>query len=56
MMTESLSSLEAATVKFLSRCCWCHPTNQKLLAVVLCDVISQQRSQGQWTRLCCLCL
>uniref|UniRef100_A0A1B6HP87 UBC core domain-containing protein n=2 Tax=Homalodisca liturata TaxID=320908 RepID=A0A1B6HP87_9HEMI len=47
MMSESLSSLESATVKFLSRCCWGHPTNQKLLANVLCDVISQQRTHGE---------
>ncbi|XP_054283105.1 baculoviral IAP repeat-containing protein 6 [Macrosteles quadrilineatus] len=47
MMSESFNTLETATVKFLSRCCWCHPTNQKLLAVVLCNVISQQRTQGE---------
>lgn len=49
MMSESVSALELATVKFLSRCCWCHPANQKLLANVLCDVISQQKTQGSPT-------
>ncbi|XP_023289754.1 baculoviral IAP repeat-containing protein 6 isoform X3 [Orussus abietinus] len=40
---ESYTSLENATIKFLARCCWCHPVNQKLLAELLTDVISQQR-------------
>ncbi|XP_012256631.2 baculoviral IAP repeat-containing protein 6 isoform X2 [Athalia rosae] len=40
----SYSSLESAMIKFLSRCCWCHPVNQKLLAELLTDVISQQRT------------
>ncbi|XP_054010480.1 baculoviral IAP repeat-containing protein 6 isoform X1 [Hylaeus anthracinus] len=40
----SYSSLESAMIKFLSRCCWCHLENQKLLAELLTDVISQQRT------------
>ncbi|XP_046485616.1 baculoviral IAP repeat-containing protein 6 isoform X2 [Neodiprion pinetum] len=40
----SYSGLESAMIKFLSRCCWCHPVNQKLLAEVLTDVILQQRT------------
>ncbi|XP_076225750.1 BIR repeat containing ubiquitin-conjugating enzyme isoform X2 [Nomia melanderi] len=39
----SYASLESAIIKFLSRCCWCHLENQKLLAKLLTDVISQQR-------------
>lgn len=30
-------------IKFLSKCCWCHQANQKLLAELLTEVISQQR-------------
>ena len=37
-------SLESAMIKFLSRCCWCHPTNQKLLAELLTDVILQHKT------------
>ncbi|XP_015440195.1 PREDICTED: baculoviral IAP repeat-containing protein 6 [Dufourea novaeangliae] len=40
----SYASLESAMIKFLSRCCWCHLENQKLLAKLLTDVISQQRT------------
>ncbi|KAG7200149.1 hypothetical protein KM043_000587 [Ampulex compressa] len=40
----SYASLENATIKFLSRCCWCHLANQKLLAELLTNVISQQRT------------
>ncbi|XP_076667240.1 BIR repeat containing ubiquitin-conjugating enzyme isoform X2 [Andrena cerasifolii] len=40
----SYASLESAMIKFLSRCCWCHLENQKLLAELLTDVISQQRT------------
>ncbi|XP_076756528.1 BIR repeat containing ubiquitin-conjugating enzyme isoform X2 [Xylocopa sonorina] len=40
----SYASLESAMIKFLSRCCWCHFENQKLLAELLTDVISQQRT------------
>ncbi|KAJ9600172.1 hypothetical protein L9F63_009506, partial [Diploptera punctata] len=47
LTSESFSALESATVKFLSRCCWCHPTNQQLLSKVLCDVISQQKTVHQ---------
>jgi len=47
LSSESFSALESATVKFLSRCCWCHPSNQKLLSRVLCDVISQQKTVHQ---------
>lgn len=37
-------TLESAMIKFLSRCCWCHPANQKLLAELLTDVILQHRT------------
>ncbi|XP_069689782.1 baculoviral IAP repeat-containing protein 6 isoform X2 [Periplaneta americana] len=47
LISESFSALESATVKFLSRCCWCHPTNHQLLSRVLCDVISQQKTIHQ---------
>ncbi|XP_033217381.1 baculoviral IAP repeat-containing protein 6 isoform X2 [Belonocnema kinseyi] len=40
----SYRSLESAMIKFLSRCCWCHPANQKLLAELLTDVILQHRT------------
>ncbi|CAK9813280.1 Baculoviral IAP repeat-containing protein 6 [Anthophora quadrimaculata] len=40
----SYASLESAMIKFLSRCCWCHLENQRLLAELLTDVISQQRT------------
>lgn len=36
-------------IKFLSRCCWCHLENQKLLAELLTDVISQQRTTSSKT-------
>ena len=39
----SYTTLESAMIKFLSRCCWCHPANQKLLAELLTDVILQHR-------------
>ncbi|PNF18833.1 hypothetical protein B7P43_G01653, partial [Cryptotermes secundus] len=47
LTSESFSALESATVKFLSRCCWCHPSNQQLLSRVLCDVISPQKTVHQ---------
>ncbi|XP_076283788.1 BIR repeat containing ubiquitin-conjugating enzyme isoform X2 [Lasioglossum baleicum] len=40
----SYATLESAIIKFLSRCCWCHLENQKLLAKLLTDVISQQQT------------
>ncbi|XP_057338600.1 baculoviral IAP repeat-containing protein 6 isoform X3 [Microplitis mediator] len=39
----SYTKLENAVIKFLSKCCWCHPRNQKLLAELLTDVILQER-------------
>lgn len=45
----SYASLESAMIKFLSRCCWCHLENQKLLAELLTDVISQQRMTSSRT-------
>lgn len=45
----SYASLESAMIKFLSRCCWCHLENQKLLAELLTDVISQQRTTSSKT-------
>ena len=41
---ECYSRLEAAMVKFLSRCCWCHSSNQQLLARVLCNVIADHKT------------
>ncbi|XP_075222220.1 BIR repeat containing ubiquitin-conjugating enzyme isoform X2 [Lycorma delicatula] len=46
MMNDMLYKLESATVKFLSRCCWCHPNNQKLLSKVLCDVICRHKTSN----------
>lgn len=43
-ISTSYASLESAMIKFLSRCCWCHLANQKLLARLLTEVISQQRT------------
>ncbi|XP_043273976.1 baculoviral IAP repeat-containing protein 6 isoform X1 [Venturia canescens] len=43
-MNIAYSSLESAMIKFLSRCCWCHPNNQKLLSELLTNVILQQRT------------
>ncbi|XP_016842826.1 baculoviral IAP repeat-containing protein 6 isoform X2 [Nasonia vitripennis] len=40
----SYAKLEAAMIKFLSKCCWCHPANQKLLAELLTEVIIQQKT------------
>ncbi|XP_068082089.1 baculoviral IAP repeat-containing protein 6 [Anabrus simplex] len=42
LKNASYSELETLTVKFLCKCCWCHPTNQRLLSEVLCKVISKQ--------------
>jgi len=42
--SASYALLESAMIKFLSRCCWCHLANQKLLAKLLIEVISQQRT------------
>ncbi|XP_032684948.1 baculoviral IAP repeat-containing protein 6 isoform X6 [Odontomachus brunneus] len=42
-ISASYTSLESAIIKFLSRCCWCHQANQKLLAELLTEVVSQQR-------------
>nr|XP_022908652.1 baculoviral IAP repeat-containing protein 6 isoform X2 [Onthophagus taurus] len=40
--SESFAQLEEVCVRFLSKCCLCHPNNQTLLAKVLCEVIGQQ--------------
>lgn len=42
LKSETRAQLEDVCVRFLSRCCLCHPNNQRLLARVLCEVISQQ--------------
>ncbi|XP_063984704.1 baculoviral IAP repeat-containing protein 6 isoform X2 [Diachasmimorpha longicaudata] len=42
-MNMSYTRLESAMITFLSRCCWCHPNNQKLLSELLNDVILTQR-------------
>lgn len=44
LRTEAHTELEEVCVRFLSKCSLCHPTNQKLLAKVLCEVISSQTS------------
>ena len=45
-MNLSYAKLETATIKFLSKCCWCHQDNQDLLAELLTEVIIQQNSPG----------
>ncbi|GAB6020665.1 hypothetical protein CHUAL_003335 [Chamberlinius hualienensis] len=42
LTSQQTSMLEVATIRFLTRCCWCHPHNQQLLAKVLCGVINRQ--------------
>lgn len=42
LRTEAHTQLEEVCVRFLSKCCLCHPSNQVLLAKVLCEVIAQQ--------------
>lgn len=42
LKSEVHTQLEDVCVRFLSKCCLCHAKNQKLLARVLCEVISQQ--------------
>lgn len=42
LKSETHAHLEDVCVTFLARCCLCHSNNQKLLARVLCEVISQQ--------------
>nr|CAH7748378.1 unnamed protein product [Callosobruchus chinensis] len=42
LQSEAHVQLEEVCVKFLSKCCLCHPTNQARLAKVLCDVIYLQ--------------
>ncbi|KAG5886808.1 hypothetical protein JTB14_031450 [Gonioctena quinquepunctata] len=42
LQTEAHVHLEEVCVKFLSKCCLCHATNQARLARVLCDVIYLQ--------------
>jgi baculoviral IAP repeat-containing protein 6 len=39
----SYAKLESAMIKFLSKCCWCHPANQELLAEFLKEVIISQK-------------
>ncbi|XP_045481363.1 baculoviral IAP repeat-containing protein 6 [Harmonia axyridis] len=40
--SETNVQLEEMYIKFLSKCCLCHPPNQNRLAKVLCEVISLQ--------------
>ncbi|KAL3288526.1 hypothetical protein HHI36_002967 [Cryptolaemus montrouzieri] len=40
--SETHVHLEEMCIKFLSKCCLCHPSNQNRLAKVLCEVISLQ--------------
>lgn len=40
--SETNVHLEEMYIKFLSKCCLCHPRNQVRLAKVLCEVISQE--------------
>lgn len=44
IQSEAHVHLEEVCVKFLSKCCLCHPTNQARLATVLCQVISLQQN------------
>ncbi|KAL1493780.1 hypothetical protein ABEB36_009469 [Hypothenemus hampei] len=44
IQSEAHVHLEEVCVKFLSKCCLCHPNNRIRLATVLCDVISQQQN------------
>lgn len=39
VQSEAHAQLEEICVKFLSKCCLCHPKNQEKLATVLCKVI-----------------
>ncbi|XP_008195667.1 baculoviral IAP repeat-containing protein 6 isoform X2 [Tribolium castaneum] len=42
LQSEAHAQLEEVCVKFLSKCCLCHPSNQARLANVLCKVIDLQ--------------
>ncbi|XP_063908314.1 baculoviral IAP repeat-containing protein 6 isoform X4 [Zophobas morio] len=42
LQSEAHAQLEEVCVKFLSKCCLCHPQNQARLATVLCKVIDLQ--------------
>ncbi|XP_050306481.1 baculoviral IAP repeat-containing protein 6 isoform X2 [Anthonomus grandis grandis] len=44
IQSESHVHLEEVCVKFLAKCCMCHPNNQSRLATVLCEVISKQQN------------
>ncbi|XP_063222017.1 baculoviral IAP repeat-containing protein 6 isoform X2 [Bacillus rossius redtenbacheri] len=47
LSSEVFCALESSTIRFLSRCCSCHPANQQLLSRVLCEVIGQHGSSHQ---------
>lgn len=42
LQSEAHAQLEEVCVRFLSKCCLCHPNNQARLAKVLCKVIELQ--------------
>lgn len=45
--SASFERLESSVIKFLSKCCWGHPSNQRLLAEILIAVINQQRAPSE---------
>lgn len=45
--SASFERLESSVIKFLSKCCWGHPSNQRLLAAILIEVITQQRAPSE---------
>lgn len=44
MQSEAHAQLEEMCIRFLSKCCLCHPQNQEKLAMVLCKVIHYNSS------------
>lgn len=50
-LSEARARLEETCVRFLSRCCLCHPTNQEKLAAVLCEVLRKDGVSGFMRRL-----
>lgn len=39
MQSEAYAQLEEVCIRFLAKCCLCHPQNQEKLATVLCKVL-----------------
>ncbi|CAH1128208.1 unnamed protein product [Ceutorhynchus assimilis] len=44
IQSEAHVHLEEVCIKFLAKCCLCHPKNQVRLATVLCEVITLQQN------------